>query len=100
MVADGALDIAKSPFPYSEINLPAVPKDELPPCGGPLGSPLCTRERKSCLMRVLNRVFSEQICRITEGHEGEASGFPSILQSGLFKCGVFITGLCDRSDYW
>lgn len=44
---DGVVDIAKSPFPYTEVgNLPEVPQQELPPCGGPLGSPLCTRERK------------------------------------------------------
>lgn len=44
---DGALDLAKSPFPYTELGLPEPPADQLPPCGGPLGTPLCTRERKS-----------------------------------------------------
>jgi hypothetical protein len=48
-MADGALDIAKSPFPYTEISLPEVPQQQLPPCGGPLGSPLCTRQRKFAL---------------------------------------------------
>lgn len=46
LITDGALDIAKSTFPYTEVNLPEVPKQQLPPCGGPLGSPLCTRQRK------------------------------------------------------
>ena len=49
MSIDGAADIAKSPFPYTELGLPEVSPDQLPPCGGPLGSPLCTRERKSGL---------------------------------------------------
>ncbi|KEF53924.1 uncharacterized protein A1O9_09719 [Exophiala aquamarina CBS 119918] len=92
----GALDIAKSPFPYTELDsLPKVPQQQLPPCGGPLGSPLCTREQFLEGMTTKHPVFPafhspsysnvafSLLTYATEAITGKK--FPDILQSKVFS---------------